>query len=121
MQKAVGISLLCLTACVATQPPQQPSAASSTGADVPVGPVVDPTVMEFQFPFRGITYQMTVEEGQSGLAGTIYTTPAPPVDAATAKTAVLNACAFIGRFPDATTTGQQMAGSAMWTFERACL
>lgn len=74
--------------------------------------------MVFPFPFRGVKYQMAVRGGQSG---DVEVTPDRRVDEATAKDAALNACAFIGRFPDAKATGALSSESWDWMFEHACL
>ena len=119
----VLVSLAFLAGCVGQEKPAAPASLPepSSGASGFVPPVVDPSVMVFPFPFRGVTYQMTMEEGQSGVAGTVYVSPASRVDEATAKVAVMNACAFIGRFPDPATSGAKSSETWDWAFERACL
>jgi hypothetical protein len=77
--------------------------------------------MTFPFPFRGVKYRMTVEEAQGNVPGRVYVSADRQVDQATAKVAVMNACAFIGRFPDQAMVGQQMPQSSAWSFDRACL
>ena len=95
------------------------AAETGSGAALAVKPVAVPTVMTFPFPFRGVKYQMTVQEGQSGVPGAVYADNTGSADGATVKVAVMNACAFIGRFPNPDMQGASAQG--IWRFGEACL
>jgi len=112
------LGLTLMAGCLAMQPTAPEPASGDSGV---VAPVVAPEVMTFALPFRGVTYRMTIEEGQGNVPGTVYASPDKAVDAAVAKDAVMNACAFVGRFPNPATTGTTAAGSGLWQFDHACL
>lgn len=114
-----GILALLLTGCIAAEAPKPVAGISPRPA---VAESSDLDDMDFPFPFRGVTYRMRVAGGaEAGVLGNVEVTTDRPVDEATAKEAVLNACSFIGRFPDPATVGTNSSESWDWLFEHACL
>ena len=106
-----GGAVVILAACVPAVTPVDPLPA--------MAPVAPEAMMSFAFPFRGIKYRMTVADAEGGMNGFMGVTADQAIpDEATARIAAVNACGFIGRFPEPKATARRDGGG--WAFDGVC-